>query len=487
MNNFFKMSLVAAAVALSGTATAGTFTANADKSLNENGLQFSKEGWVAGDLANTAQYLPTVNYTLAGAYIVGDELNITFGGAGTVDTTNSVIPQTVTVGGATFDKISLDDKKVVYRVISGAAKPGDVFTLVQAKVTAADKTDSTKVGVVITTGTLLLAVDLAATSFTNTGTTAIDIDTSHANAGKMAVNTMSQYGTYAVTSKFNAVIDATSGSTGAKFTNSETGDSVMFAYTAPKTMPTQGLLGQNIGMNDLTTNKVTTTVDLTTEIATANLAKYTVSSANGTVGTGAGVALVYPITYASGTAPVAGDTITITPKTGVDAPILNAGGFELLAKVSNAVTSPAVAPAPVNLDLSAATKNAGEWTIIGSTTINVPYMPYGEGLSQVIYVTNTTDSTALVSVVAQDDLGNEYKLGQVATAIGNGVTKLSTPIKNALIAAGFTSGKLSLDITVNGNATITGAATDGSIKLHTGYNANESDRGFVTNTSNGAK
>ncbi len=473
MNKFFKMSLVAAAVAVTGTATAGTFELNADKDANANAVIFSAEGLAEAGV-NATQYAPAINYTLGANYLVGDELTLTFAIALNAAT---VYPLNVTVGAATFQKTAEAVGAVTYRVVSGTAATGSVFTLAQNKSTVADLTDATKSGLVMATATV--ATQTVAASSVTAASAVFDAETSEPEA-RLLGQSKTQYGKYAVTQKFNAVIDATTVAGAKKFTGGELSDSVTFAYTAAKTMPTQALLGQKVGLNDLTTAKVTTDISLTTDIVLADVAKYTVTAVNGTVGTGVGAALVYPITYTDGTAPAAGDTITITPKADATAPVMVAGAFELTAAVSNLVG----APADVDLGLAGSAKNAGEWTIIGSETINVPYMPYGTGLSQVIYVTNTTDVPVEVSVVAQDDAGTEYDLGLLVNAKANGVTKLATVIKNALAAEGFTAGKVSLDITVAGNAA---AGTPGTVKLHSGYNANASDRGFVANTSNGAK
>jgi len=86
----------------------------------------------------------------------------------------------------------------------------------------------------------------------------------------------------------------------------------------------------------------------------------------------------------------------------------------------------------------------------------IPYMPYSATASQLIYVSNnpaswfggTAVGASSVNVEAVDDSGNSYDLGVVATAPAGQVTKLHSLIDSALGAAGFTSGKLSLRITL---------------------------------------
>jgi hypothetical protein len=112
---------------------------------------------------------------------------------------------------------------------------------------------------------------------------------------------------------------------------------------------------------------------------------------------------------------------------------------------------------------------AGEWTLNGNV-VNIPYMPFAPGISQILYVTNSGDFDGGVYVTAHDEDGTEYDLGMVATAGASSVTKITAQVKDALAAQDFTKGKLSIDVTVN--------APDGDITVQAAYNIG-SDRGFV--------
>jgi hypothetical protein len=112
---------------------------------------------------------------------------------------------------------------------------------------------------------------------------------------------------------------------------------------------------------------------------------------------------------------------------------------------------------------------AGEWTLNGNV-VNIPYMPFAPGISQILYVTNSGDFDGGVYVTAHDEDGIYYDLGMVATAGKNSVTKITGQVQLALAAQDFTKGKLSIDVTVN--------APDGDITVQAAYNIG-SDRGFV--------
>jgi hypothetical protein len=468
MNNFFKLSVIAAAVALSGTATAGSFTGNDTvATANANAIYLSTQGLLAAGVS-AVQYLPEVSYKLGADYLANDEITFTF-----VATfgTNTVFPTNITVGAATFQKTTVTTDAVTYRVVSGSAVAGSVFTFAQNKVSAADLTDTAKSGIVVANAQVgaNMFVVLSKTAANVT----FDADTSAATNADIFLVSTTQFGTSKVTEKFNAVIDGSLAGASKKFVFG-TSDALTVAYTAPKVMPTQALLGQNIGLNDLTAAKVAPVMTVNV-LGAGQLTAANFTFASAVVGTtfNTSVPDVITVTYPTGTV-VPSDTLTITPKTGASAAVINAiTSFDAIATANGATILAAG---------GIATENAGKWTVTGSETVNVPYMPYGTGLSQVIYATNKSASNVEVSVVATDEAGTVYDLGVVTTAKASSVTKLATEIKNGLAAQSFTSGKVSLAITFRGNADLVGS----TIELHTGYNANASDRGFVANSSNGA-
>jgi len=108
----------------------------------------------------------------------------------------------------------------------------------------------------------------------------------------------------------------------------------------------------------------------------------------------------------------------------------------------------------------------GEWTLNGAN-VNVPYMPYGDNISQILYVTNTGVQTGDITVEAFDADGNVYDLGVVATAAAGAVTKITVPVNQGLAVQGMVNGKVSLNVTVNApsaDITVYSAYTVGTVR-----------------------
>jgi hypothetical protein len=119
---------------------------------------------------------------------------------------------------------------------------------------------------------------------------------------------------------------------------------------------------------------------------------------------------------------------------------------------------------------------AGEWTINGALVF-VPYMPYADNISQILYIANRGSQLGDISVDAFDEAGNSYSF-DVGTVAGSTVRKLTQEIADGLATAGFTApGKVAFEITV------TAPADD--IDVYSAYNVGGSDRGTVVNSQNG--
>jgi hypothetical protein len=92
----------------------------------------------------------------------------------------------------------------------------------------------------------------------------------------------------------------------------------------------------------------------------------------------------------------------------------------------------------------------GAWTLSGAQ-VNIPYMPYGPSITQVIYLSNDGTVNGDIELVGFDDEGNQF--GPVTlsiTAAGGSVTRLAGPIKAALLEEGFDgNGKVDITLTVN--------------------------------------
>jgi hypothetical protein len=105
----------------------------------------------------------------------------------------------------------------------------------------------------------------------------------------------------------------------------------------------------------------------------------------------------------------------------------------------------------------------GSWTL-SAASVNVPYMPWGAGITQVIYISNDGDVSGAIELEGFDEEGNEF--GPVAldvVAEAGSVTKLSNAITSALVAEGFSgNGKVDFTLVVN--------SPSDDIELYAAYN-----------------
>jgi hypothetical protein len=462
MNNFFKMSLVAAAIAVSSTATAGVVVPAAGV--------YSAEG-IAITTA-TAQLGGGFVYTTATDYEAGAVITFTYS-AGAI-ASSTVFPAAIDsaiaagVGTMTLTKSSQTADSVSYTV---TAKQG-TGTVLGNTITMPASTSLTIVdGVLLNTAAIKAGPVTVKASAQYQGV-AFDPDTTTATVPKAnyLASTATQFGTFAfaapLTDKFDAIIDSTTGSLGKVFAPVAP-DIMTVTYTPVDVSAMLAVIGTG-GVADTVNNLSTKT--LTSKVSVAG--KFTDFAAS----------------------QIAGGTVALTST-----------GFDLSAPA--AVGSPLTVVATVTPD---ATKNsalviqdfnvtpmisytggsktydaigAGNWSV-SSEMATVTYMPYGDGVSQIIYLTNTSDSAAKVAVTATDENGVKYALGTLVTAAGNGkITKITEQVRAALLAQGFSKGKVALDFMFVG---VTAGATP-NVKVYSAYNVNGTDRGFVANTTNGAK
>jgi len=123
------------------------------------------------------------------------------------------------------------------------------------------------------------------------------------------------------------------------------------------------------------------------------------------------------------------------------------------------------------------TGSAGAWTLNGSIS-KIAYMPYGAGISRVVYITNRSTQSGGVSATAINDAGVSCTIANVATAPKGAVTNLSAGLDAGVAAcygASF-SGKVAFEITANipGN----------KAEVYSAYNVN-GNRVSVINDTNG--
>jgi len=116
------------------------------------------------------------------------------------------------------------------------------------------------------------------------------------------------------------------------------------------------------------------------------------------------------------------------------------------------------------------------------STVFVPYLPIGSGISQILYLTNTANVAGTITMSARNSAGTECptaSFGGNITVAARRVTNLASALSTGIAACGgaSTSDKWYL--------TITADLPDGAIEVYSAYNVGGSDRANVINSSNG--
>jgi len=424
MKQIFKKTILAAAIAgLSNYAVAGEV-------LNDT-LEYSTEGLktLAPDAEKTIE---SVVYELGANYIASDEITITFSPAGSLssfDADGYIIAYGQPGDSITFSLLSQTDDSVTFRVTA---------------VTDNYDTTGTEVdfGAALLNVSSILADDVSVTysSIKAGSDAAFDEGSEGSNTGVLT-STASQISAITVTNKFDQVIDVDSGRTDFEFSGE---DSMTF------------VIENDTSLED-PAEFTSTYVEI--EIQTIEDGEdLSFVSTNGEADYDDGVL------YVDYEGAVTTDTIRIDVNPNSITPLI-AQEFSVSADYFDAEAD------EEGEDTFSAGEDvtAGEWTLNGNV-VNIPYMPFAPGISQILYVTNSGDFDGGVYVTAYDEDGTEYDLGMVATAGASSVTKITAQVKDALAAEGFEKGKLSIDVTVN--------APDGDITVQAAYNIG-SDRGFV--------
>ena len=109
--------------------------------------------------------------------------------------------------------------------------------------------------------------------------------------------------------------------------------------------------------------------------------------------------------------------------------------------------------------------DVGEWTLNGSTSIVQAY-PISSNVSNFLWVTNTGANPGDVTVVAIHE-GVQTEECSAGTAAGLSLSSISPAVNACLAAAGITSGRAQLSITVN--------AAAGDVDVYAGYKSNSAD------------
>lgn len=122
------------------------------------------------------------------------------------------------------------------------------------------------------------------------------------------------------------------------------------------------------------------------------------------------------------------------------------------------------------------TFDPGAWTINGAI-VRIAYMPYGDTITQIIWIANKGAITGDITVDYFTDTGLDGSFVLNTKAVSTSVTALAGEIKSKLATAGFVAGKAHLTLIVT--------VSDRDIEVYSAYNVGGSDRGAVVNNSNG--
>jgi S-layer protein Slr4 len=127
-----------------------------------------------------------------------------------------------------------------------------------------------------------------------------------------------------------------------------------------------------------------------------------------------------------------------------------------------------------NVGSTELTWDPGVWTINGAQ-VYIQYMPYGTGISRIVYAANSgvINADGTVDVIANGTT-TTCNLGAIASKT---VTQLSAIVDACVAGAGIVNGRVALLMTFT--------APDVDIEVYSAYNVGGSDRGTVVNTSNG--
>jgi hypothetical protein len=121
--------------------------------------------------------------------------------------------------------------------------------------------------------------------------------------------------------------------------------------------------------------------------------------------------------------------------------------------------------------------NAGQWSLNGAS-VHIPYMPYGDNITQVINLNNAGSQEGDITVEGFDRAGNKFGPVFVGSAVKNSQVSLAQGIKDALTTAGISANeRVSLKLVVNVPAT--------DVTVYSAYNTNGNGARLVVNDSNG--
>ena len=430
--NLFKKTLLASVVAAVSTGAMAIDVKTATEGVAEANVEvFSAEGLAAGVIVNdgtdvAAIHAPVI-LTSAAEYSKDDVITLTMSGGEFADTAyvladgnaDLVNKSTVTFGLLSSSKTELTFR--VTSVLAGTTTPttlGNVFTLGHALA-----------GEVLLGSTVADAtVTVTAKAQTSTG---IKIDETANDVAKVA--TVKAQFTFVVAPVMAAVIDVAEErkdfvAAGGTVTNP--------TFTATVANPGAGYIGAFTPVTALAKN---------TAVVTGKFGAFNGVDDNGTFATGT----TDPVTVAAdmqsasfalkaATAPVGAHAFTFAK--GTDQLAMEASDYTVALTMIDAGTK----------TITLGAKAAGAMTLNGAS-VDIPYVPYGDGLEQFIWVTNKGSQTGAITVTARTEAGVDHEL-EIAADSTPGLKRLSGLIADALEAKGVTSGRVKLNVTVNAPA-----------------------------------
>ncbi|MCJ8273636.1 MAG: hypothetical protein MJK04_30085, partial [Psychrosphaera sp.] len=422
MKKTFKIMLLSASIAAAlPSAIAGTLSVT-EQTHSTEGL----DGVTADQTSNS------ISYALGATYAVGDTISFqfnadvisktTFSSQITVDPVDSATSADA-IAGVVLGFLNTDETTANFRITAinqPDDTPGDGGT---------EYTDRSTVGAAVAFGTVTYSISsldstFSMTVFSNTSNGgSLDNNATATLAGKS-----SQFGSATISTSFDNVIDV---ATVRKTFTSGTTDTMSWSVTNPTTTDWLNLAtinsskgtvmtfkGESGKMSDLSSDYFT--------VAGGGTITYTAESDK--------VDVSYSDTVTS-------DTLTFTPPTGDSAIALQTQSF-----TTDIVYNYASAGAAAGVKTITSGLASGAWTLNGASVV-IPYMPFSDNASQIVYLTNMGTQTGDITVTAFESNGTKYDLGVVASSVGGQITKLGTTIKQALATQGFSSGKLAITIT----------------------------------------
>ncbi|AWL11215.1 hypothetical protein HMF8227_00719 [Saliniradius amylolyticus] len=463
MKSILKKTLIAAAVAGAASANAATITTGVTSSVLTDSPDYpliSQEGFDLAESIDVGTVSGTdieVQIAPGADYVAGDLLTITFSGA-TIDTS------------ASSPELACDATDTNCSASTGSGDVAGDFSLIDSTTSTltfrvtADNSDEENLSYDLS-GVTLDSVSGGAISVSTQGTISGSGTSFDAGAATTVAMVSSEF-SVAAGDSFDGVVDVenerkqfTDGTTDSATLDVMWGADLLSVSSTGATLALTGsdlaFLNDAEGDLDSGSYALTGATEDTDETTFAD----NVLSLTTTGGLTSGADAI-------------GVTLTADGVNDEDAQVLSDQSFsaDLTLNYSRLVGSTVETGSMTNDNI-----DLGAWTLSGAT-INIPYIPYGAGISQIIYVSNDGGVDGDIELTAFDDAGNEY--GPVTLSVSaeaDKITALSTSIRNALEAEGYDGSSKKMDMTL-----VINSPSD-DIELFTAYNV-RGDRLAVNNT-----